>query len=254
MLATLRRHPLTICAFFRQSLVLTYAYPEHVLRPLLPPGLTLDGYADCGFLAIALVQTERLRPCGVPRALGCNFFLSGYRIFSRFLRADGRVLRGLRILRSDADSRLMVWGGNLLTGYRYRHCTVRSRRTPDALEIQVDTPSGEADLSVRALLDRPATAPPIGSPFPDLDSARRFAGPLPLTFGYEPASRRLVIVEGVRRNWTPIPVRVEVQRCTFLEKPPFAAVPPRLANAFFLENVDYSWKRGRLASLGPAGA
>jgi hypothetical protein len=254
MLAALRRHPIPIQAFFRHSLVLTYAYPEDVLRPLLPPGLTLDTYEGDAFLAIALVQTEGLRPVGAPRVLGRDFFLSGYRIFSRYRRADGKVLRGLRILRSDADSRLMVWGGNLLTHYRYRHCRVTSHRGPGTLDVDIRTPNGEADLSVRAFVDAPATAPPQGSPFPDLHVARRFAGPLPFTFDYEPETHRMVIIEGVREHWTPTPVRVEVARSTFLERPPFDAPSCRLANAFFLENVDYRWKRGVVAALETAAA
>jgi hypothetical protein len=249
MLAALRRHPIPIRAFFRHSLVLTYAYPEAVLRPLLPPGLVLDGYEGNGFLAIALVQTERLRPVGVPRMLGYDFFLSGYRIFSRYHRRDGKVLRGLRILRSDADNRLMVWGGNVFTHYRYRHCRVTTQRTPETLDIRVDTPNGEADLSVRAFVGAPAAAPPEGSPFPDLHVARRFAGPLPFTFDYEAESHQMVVIEGVRQHWTPMPVRVEVTRCTFVTKPPFDATPPRLANAFFLENVPYRWKRGAVMPL-----
>jgi hypothetical protein len=254
MLAALRRHPVPIRAFFRHSLVLTYAFPEDVLRPLLPPGLVLDGYEGSGFLAIALVQTEGLRPVGTPRVLGRDFFLSGYRIFSRYQRPDGKVLRGLRILRSDADSRLMVWGGNLLTHYRYRHCRVTTRRTTETLDVGIETPHAEADLSVRAFVGGPAAAPPPGSPFPDLHVARRFAGPLPFTFDYEPESNQMVVIEGVRQSWNPMPVRVEVARATFLEKPPFDARPPRLANAFFLENVDYRWKRGVLAPLETAAA
>lgn len=249
MFAALRRHPVPIQAFFRYSLVLTFAYPEEVLRPLLPPGLTLDSYEGCGFLAIALVETESLRPVGFPAALGRDFFLSGYRIFSRYRGRDGRELRGLRILRSDADSRLMVWGGNLLTHYRYRKCTVESRRTPETLEIRIATPAAEADLSVRASIDKAAEAPPHGSPFPDLKTARRFAGPLPFTFDYEPESDQMVIIEGVRENWNPMPVRVEVLQCTFLEKPPFDTVPARLANAFYMENIPYRWKRGVVTPL-----
>lgn len=252
MLAALRRHPIPIQAFFRHSLVLTYAFPEDVLRPLLPPGLVLDAYEGHAFLAIALVQTERLRPVGVPRAFGCDFFLSGYRIFSRYRRPDGKVLRGLRILRSDADNRLMVWGGNALTHYRYRLCRVTTERTRETLDVRIETPTAEADLTVRAFVETPAAAPPDGSPFPDLHVARRYAGPLPFTFDYEPESHRMVIIEGVRQSWNPMPVRVEVARCTFLEKPPFAAAPARLANAFFLENVDYRWKRGIVAPLGAA--
>src|SRR4051812_45952931 len=87
MLASLRRHPFPVEAFFRWSLVLAYAVPKDALAPLLPRGLTLDTYDDTwGFLAVALVQTEDLRPRGFPRALGRDFFLSGYRVFARFSR------------------------------------------------------------------------------------------------------------------------------------------------------------------------
>lgn len=254
MLAGLRRHFIPIQAFFRRSLVLTYAYPEEILWPLLPQGLTLDSYEGSGFLAIALVQTERLRPVGLPAIFGRDFFLSGYRIFSRYRRPDGKVLRGLRILRTDADSHLMVWGGNLFTHYRYQKCTVESRCTPELLEIRIKTSNEEADVSVRALIDKAAEAPPPGSPFPDLKVARRYAGPLPYTFDYEPESGQMVIIEGVRENWNPRPVRVAAAHCAFLEKPPFSTVSLRLANAFFIENIPYRWKRGVVAPLSKEGA
>ncbi|PYX91412.1 MAG: hypothetical protein DMG67_10195 [Acidobacteria bacterium] len=123
MLHILKRHPLPVEAFFRHSLVLTYAFPQELLRPLLPPGLVLDTYKEFGILAIAMVQTENLRPALLPRMLGQNFFLSGYRIFARLDTASGSI-RGLRILRSDTDKRLMVISGNLLTHYAYQHCRV----------------------------------------------------------------------------------------------------------------------------------
>src|SRR5689334_21377457 len=83
MLAFLKRHPLPMQAFFDWSLVVTYAFPEAVLQPLLPPGLVLDGYEGSAFLAIAMVQTRAMRPVGLPRAIGRDFFLSGYRVFTR---------------------------------------------------------------------------------------------------------------------------------------------------------------------------
>ncbi len=249
MFARLQRHPFPVQAFFRHSLVLTFAYPEALLQPLLPPGVRVDAYNGCGFLAIALVQTEGLRPAGFPAWMGRNFFLSGYRIFSRYRRADGRELRGLRILRSDTDRRAMVWAGNLFTGYRYRHCRVDGQRDALTLDYRITTPGAEADLTVRAHLGEAATAPPAGSPFPDLKMARRFAGPLPFTFSYQAATRTMVIVQGVREHWQPLPVRVDVQRCTYLERPPFSAAPLRLANAFFMERIPYRWQRGECESL-----
>ena len=254
MLTALRRHPIPIEAFFEYSLVLTYCFPEDILRPLLPPGLTLETFDGNGFLAIALVRTAKLRPAGFPETLGRNFFLSGYRVFSRYQRHDGKILRGLRILRSDADSRLMVWGGNLLTHYRYRKCVAEEHRSRNTLDIRITTRGAEADLCLRAHVGAAAELPPEGSPFPNLSVARRFAGPLPFTFDYEAGSQQMIIIRGVRENWTPTPVRVEVSTCTFLAKPPFNACTPRLANAFFVQNVPYRWERGVLAPLATEAA
>ncbi|HYT13701.1 MAG TPA: hypothetical protein VEL12_13030, partial [Candidatus Nitrosopolaris sp.] len=105
---------------------------------------------------------------------------------------------------------------------------------------------GAAALRVEADL-RPAKAPPAGSPFRDLEEARRFAGPLPNTFGWEPETRSLVVVGSMRKNWDPVPVTVNVREVAFLER--FSAFNPRLANAFYVEEVDYQWKRGVLERL-----
>lgn len=249
MLHVFQRHPLPIRAHFEFSLVLAYALPEEVLLPLLPPGLTLDTYEGRGFLAIAMVQTRGLRPTFMPRFVGQDFFLTGYRVFVRHQDpVTGRRLRGLRILRSDTNKRLMAFWGNRLTHYNYQVAEVAYARNGDQLDIEIITPRGEADLKVRAdLSSRPAPLPE-GSVFPDLKTARKYAGPLPFTFDYEKQTHSIVQIQGVRENWDPQPVAVEVEKATFLEQ--FAAAGPRLANAFYLENVPYLWKRGRRVRLG----
>jgi hypothetical protein len=246
MLHLLRRHPFPVEAFFRHSLVLTYAMPEGVLAPLLCPGLALDTYRGHGFLAIALVQTEGLRPSALPAFLGRDFFLSGYRIFARHKLSTGETLRGLRILRSDTDRRAMTVLGNLFTHYAYRRARVDFSVSAERLAVSVVTPGAEADLEVVAdLAHKPAPLPP-GSPFESLADARRFAGPLPFTFDYERETHALVIVKGVRKEWSPEPVAVEVARNTFLSASPFAEAKPVLANAFHLSDVPYRWTRGRV--------
>ena len=251
MLYRLRRHPIPIEAFFSHSLVLTYAYPASLLAPLLPPGLIVDTYGEYGFLAIAMVQTKRLHPAFLPGPIGLDFFLTGYRIFTRF--AAKPSLRGLRILRSDTNRRLMATAGNLLTHYGYVHCRVATRETPDCFEVNVKSPRGAADLHVLAdLTSRPAPLPP-GSPFANLDDARRFAGPLPYTFDYEPETHSIVMIRATRSHWEPQPIAVEVRQATFLESPPLSGVRPILANAFHVENVPYRWERGVVEPL-PAAA
>lgn len=244
MLERIRRHPLPVVAHFRHSLVLAYAFPQEVLRPLLPPGLVLDTLDDLGFAAVALVQTERLRPSFMPARLGRSFFLSGYRLFVR--RAGQPSLRGLYILRSDTNRRSMVVFGNLLTRYQYRLAQVSLTERPAELEIKIGTPGAEADLHVVAdLASRPAPLP-AGSPFGSPDEARRFAGPLPYTFSDEASTRSLVVVRAVRTAWDPQPIEVEVRRATFFDRDPFREVEPVLANAFHVANVDYRWERGEV--------
>lgn len=246
---SLQRHPVPVRAWFRHSLVLTFAFPEQLLAPLLPPGLVLDSYKGHGFLAVAMVQTHDLRPTFLPKLFGQDFFLTGYRIFTRHQTPEGRWLRGLRILRSDTDSKLMVWGGNLLTHYQYQHANIRFEETEGRLGIQIETPSGLADVNVIARTDRATDHPPPDSPFENLHQARLFAGPLPFTFDYEPQTHSLIIIEGVRQNWKPTPVDVEISRLTFLDQPPFNKVKPVLANAFHVTDIPYKWKRGVLEPL-----
>jgi hypothetical protein len=252
MLPALRRHPIPIAAHFRHSLVLTYAFPRGLLAPLLPPALELDTLSAHGFAAVALVQTDALRPAFAPRALGRSVFLAGYRLFVRL--AEAPSLRGLFILRSDTDKRTMALFGNLLTHYRYRKADVSFSGGGRRLEIEVRTPRAEADLHVVAdLRSRPAPLPP-DSPFGSIREARRFAGPLPYTFHHEEETGSIVAVRGVRSAWDPQAVAVEVARATFFERSPFAGQRLVLANAFHVADVDYRWERGQLIPASGPGA
>ena len=234
----LRRHPFSVSAHFRHSLVLAYALPASVLEPLLPPTLEPDLHGDLGFAAAAFVQTERMRPSSFPRALGLDFFLAGYRIFVRV--ADRPSLRGLYILNSDTDRRLLTFLGNLFTSYRYR--TVDAGFRLDGEVLHVDVRPG---VSITADLSRIPAPLPEGSPFGSHEEARRFAGPLPYTFHHEPETGRLLSVRGTRSTWDPQPVAVEVHELDFITAGRFEAEPV-LANAFHVSDVDYRWERGRL--------
>lgn len=117
MLHLLKRHPTAVEAKFDYTLVLTYALPADVLKPLLFPGLALETFENSGFVAIAMVEARGLRLKGLPQFVGQDFFLTGYRIFVRYKTAEGKNLRGLRILRSDTDKPLMSVAGNLFTHY-----------------------------------------------------------------------------------------------------------------------------------------
>ncbi len=240
--ARLRRHPVAIQAHFHECLTLTYALPAEILRPLLPPGLELETAGGYGFVAVALVQAEALRPAGLPAAFGQDFFLAGYRVFTTFRAPGGRRLRGLRILRSDANRARMVAGGNLMTHYNYHRCTASIAATGDRIRIAVSTPDHGGDLRITADLANPAL--PQGSPFASVREARRFAGPLPFTFDFEQETNAIIAIRATRANWRPAPVSVDVERMSFFDQPAFRGCTPLLAAAFRVAGIDYRWERG----------
>ena len=242
----LQRHPIPMTCHFGHSLVVTWALPADVLEPLVPRGLTLDTYQEqWGFIIIAAVQSRNLRPRGLPAWAGRDYALTGYRIFVRHRDENDRVRRGLHILRSDTNRQSMRIGGNLLTHYNYELADIDIDARGDQLEVRIDTPRRDADLHVLAHLD-PTPAPlPATSPFASAKDARRFAGPLPRTFDHEPQTDSIVMIHGHRSSWHPQPIAVDVKMCAFLEHEPFGSAEPRLANAFHIEGIDYSWNRGK---------
>jgi hypothetical protein len=225
-----RDNPFAVRAHFRRSLVLTYSCPIEVATRLLAPGLTLDTWSGHAFLAVAMVQTEHLRPAFLAQPFGRDFFLAGYRLFVRH-----GSQRGLLILRSDTDRLSMVRLGNVFTHYHYRLCSFDLSARPGATLWRVDTPDSEADLEI---VEREQAALPPASVFTSEREARRYAGPLPVTFGYDSASRALISVRGVRANWSPRLVGVDVRRSTWMPE------GARLASAFAIQDVAYRWQRG----------
>jgi len=252
MLYHLKRHPFPVVARFEHCLVLTYAAQREALASLLPPGLELDVLKrrpDLGFLAIALVQTRELRPAGAPFWLGRDFFLSGYRVFARFRTPSGRVLRGLRILRSDTDSRLMAALGNRLTHYNYQEASVNLTHSDLRLAVKITTPHRAADLHAVAELDPAQAELPPNTCFVSEREARRFSGPLPYTFDYEDRTGSMIVIQATRQRWRPRLVNLRVLEKTFFERPPFTADPPVLVGAFYNTDVAYRWERGVPYSL-----
>jgi hypothetical protein len=243
MLSFLKNHPFAVEAFFQRSLVLTFAALKEELQPLIPECLALDVFGDrWAFVAVAMVQTTGLRPKGFPKLCGNDFFLIGYRVFVRYTNRAGRRLRGLYILKSETDSRMMEFFGNIFTHYRYTTTDIRQIRHDHQLEVR----SERSDLCVVIETGEGDVPLPDQSPFADWKEARKFAGPMPYTFTYNEETKKVLIIEGVREHWTPRPVQVTDYHISFLQTLPLSS--PVLANAFVVENIPYHWKKGRMES------
>ncbi|UOR06193.1 DUF2071 domain-containing protein [Hymenobacter aerilatus] len=244
----LKHHPFGVEAYLTRTTVLTFAAPTTVLQPLLPECLTLDTLDNTwGFVAVALVQTRNLRPQGLPAWLGHDFFLIGCRVFVRYTTATGKRLRGLYILKSETDKRKMQWLGNVFTSYQYGLIDIEQTTAGEKLAFK----SKQADLAIQVEVLPNGSEPelPSGSPFASWQQARRFAGPLPFTFSYEPTTQQVTIVEGIREAWQPQPVRVQQAQIGFLEHAQLHGL--QLASAFTMSDIPYRWQKGRTERWHP---
>ena len=242
MFSFLKDHPFAVEAFFESSLVFTFAVPKEQVNHLIPECLEPDTFdGKWAFIAVAMVQTKSLRPKGFPKILGNDFFLIGYRLFVRFTNQAGKNLRGLYILKSATDKKKMEFLGNMFTHYNYTTTDIHQVRQNGTTEIS----SNKSDFNVRIdNSDNENISLPVGSPFADWKEARRFAGPLPFTFTYNPANKKVLIIEGVRENWKPMPVKVIEHNFSFIDRMKLKDV--RLANAFIIRNIPYYWKKGKI--------
>lgn len=242
MVSFLKNHPFAVQAFFKSSIVLTFAVPKEEIQHLIPKCLELDTFNNnWAFIAVAMVQTKDLRPKGFPTFLGSDFFLIGYRVFVRFHTNSGKNLRGLYILKSETDKKKMQFFGNIFTHYNYTTTDIRLEKEAGITAI-TSVKSG-FKLLVEDTQNEPVLLPDE-SPFTNWKEARRFAGPLPFTFTYNPITNKVLIIEGVRENWKPAPLKVLDYKFPFLAD--LKITGAKLANAFAIENIPYCWKKGKI--------
>lgn len=249
LLKYLRRHPFPVDAYFEKAVAVSFAFPEAILRPLVPKELEIDTYRGFGFVTAAMVWTRNLRPAGFPVFLGQDFFLAGYRVFTRLRVDPERRLRGLYILRSETDKNRMARAGNLFTSYRYRRVIVRINKSGSEMRVETSLPNDKPTLNITFEPSSDASALPADSPFGDWQTARQFAGPMPFTFSAEDDGV-FGVIEGSRQNWVPQPVTIKQWQVSLFSEPAFRGTKPILANAFSTRDVSYHWKKGRIVRLG----
>lgn len=240
MISLLKNHPFAVEAFFENSLVLTFAIPKEQLKNLIPECLELDTFQEkWAFVAVAIVRTKNLRPKGFPKFLGNDFCLIGYRIFVRYKNVSGKKLRGLYILKSETDKKLMEIVGNIFTHYNYTTTDIKQIEN----DVSIIIYSEKSGFKITIDKTKSEILLPQKSPFSDWKEARRYAGPLPFTFTYQKESNEVLIIEGVRQNWTPNAVHISNYKFSKLNDIDFNNAI--LANAFLIQDIPYYWKKGK---------
>ncbi|HMG16197.1 MAG TPA: DUF2071 domain-containing protein [Saprospiraceae bacterium] len=241
MFSFLKNHPFSVEAYFESSIVLTFAVPKEEIQNLIPECLELDTFNNTwAFIAVALVHTKGLRPKGFPVFMGNDFILIGYRIFVKYTNNAGKRLRGLYILKSETNKKSMEYLGNIFTQYYYTTTDIKYLKLKMITEIR----SNQSGFSFVIDESKDVVSLPTFSPFEDWKEARRFAGPLPFTFSYNPGLKQVLIIEGVRQNWIPTPISVLEYKISLFDEMSLSKIV--LANSFIIHDIPYFWKKGKI--------
>ena len=129
----------------------------------------------------------------------------------RYKTRAGQSLRGLKILRSDVNSHLVEAVGNAMTHYNFHYSKIKWKRDQNSIALVSKPGDKLTTLDVKAHLDSLGDDYlPDSSPFTSVREALKFAGPMPFTFDYEKETDSIIRVEGVRQNWHPRTLAVDV--------------------------------------------
>lgn len=252
----LGKNPLTMVGTLDRCWLFTYQTPLDEARPLVPPALELVTREGCAFWNVVVCHLRAMRPKGFPAFLGASYWHVAYRLYVSLHPAEGRPIEGLYFARSDADSRLMVLAGNLLTDFRFHPAAVRITEDPaprpldinrsaapavcqtSLLRIAIDSPDAPAQMT----LDRIQSPElPPHSAFSSLEEAAAFLKYKP--FGISLTRRGQANVVAIRRDeaaWRSRLVQVVSADWRFFEG---NTVRPEIC--YEVAPIDYQWNRGR---------
>jgi uncharacterized protein YqjF (DUF2071 family) len=242
------KHPVPMTTVFRRCLLANYAISPEALAAALPAPLVPDLEAGSAWLSVVIADMIRMRPAGVPAALGVSCRQVVYRAVVR-CGPD----RGVYFLRSDTDSRIMNLGGNLLSFFRFHYAPVSWACDRDGERVRVLSGDGSADIDL-ALGPAESAGPSASSVFPSLADAKEHLVNLFTAFCPQDGRGRVDVVRIERADWEISVLPVLRAHCAFLDGAgPIAAGTARLESVFSVSNLPYYWHRRHPATL-PSGA
>lgn len=235
----MRPLPFAVKTWFDCFVVLIYAVDKEPAEKLLPYPLVHEEHNGKALMAAAFVQSEKFRPAFLPSFFGTSFNLAGYRHMAAYTKADGKKIRGLKIIQSATNKKFMQVGGNELTQYKFKYNPIEIENSNGNISIQGDG----VKVIAKENLTQVEIPLPQHSVFETWNHARKYGGPLLYTFEVEPEKKTVVITEGSRKNWQPKPVEVIEADIDFFKQEPYASMNPVLSAAYMVKNIPYSWKK-----------
>jgi uncharacterized protein DUF2071 len=248
----MRKNPITMKGRIDRCWLFTFQASEEEARAILPKPLVPVTRDGCAFWNVVVCRVGAMRPRGVPGFLGMGYWHVAYRLYARFRPAVGGPIEGLYFVRSDCDSGLMAWMGNLVTDFNFHKATIDVREDREWLRVTVDAPGATADATLRRGAEARLSKHSV---FASIEEASSFLKYKPCAFSVlEDGRVNVVRIERDEAAWRGRPVEVVHQEWAFFGGRPVA---PEICTE--VEPIAYRWNRGevvepRLRDEGAASA
>lgn len=231
------KHPLAVETTFRRCLLVNFALDPAVLRQALPEHIEPDEYRDRAFVSVVIAQMDKLRPLGVPKILGFTYNQIVYRAV---VRCHGE--RGIHFLRSDADSRLMCFIGNLITILKFNHAEIDVSEEQGQVRVDVTTANTDADIHASYDLAHTTKRMPPSSLFPSLPEAQDWLVELFAAFDFDATKNKIEVLRIKRGDWRVSLVEDLGGEYKFMQRGRFGG-HAQIDSIFFAEELPYHWFR-----------
>jgi hypothetical protein len=228
----------TLEGVIARRVLVNFRVDPDVARRLVPAPLEPVVERGACVAGICLIRLERLRPKGLPAALGVASENMAHRIAIRYPAPDGPT-DGVFIWRRDTDQALVsLLGGRVFPGVHGR-AAFEVTEGDGALAMDVSTERGEADVALRA---RAAAAWRPTTLFPAFDDVVEFFRRGDCGFS---CSLRRDRLEGMRLKtlvWKMEPLAVdEVRAAFYADTARFPAGSAVLDGAVLMRGIPHEW-------------
>ncbi|MEM9752620.1 MAG: DUF2071 domain-containing protein [Planctomycetota bacterium] len=241
-----------------RCLLLSFRTPADSVQHLLPPGLELMRRGPYAFWNVVLCHVHKMRPVGVPEALGMSYHHVAYRLRVQAMTDRANTRQGLYFVRSDADAALLGAVGNRLSDFRFNRASVSWRASleeaaprhdgiPGFETITVSTADGRADAELTFNHQTPA-AHPADSCFPTHEDVRAALKYEPLGLATNKRGQlKLAEVFRDEHAWREDVVEVTHARFGFFDT--LGQTDTHLELATRVAPLPYRWRLGRRERL-----
>jgi uncharacterized protein len=145
---------------WRRLLFVHWPLPPELVRPFVPPGLSLDLFEGAAYLSLVLFCVRAARPLGLPRRLGLAFLETNVRTY---VHVRGHK-PGVYFLSLDATSLMSVLGARWLLGLPYIYARGQERRSANGADYRIWREAGSKPAChVRYQVDGPLGAAEPGT-------------------------------------------------------------------------------------------